>query len=355
MNEEKLLSIIIPSYNMEKFLRRCLDRLIIGSDQMEWIDVLIVNDGSTDSTSAIGHEYESKYPGIFRVIDKPNGHYGSCINAALKVALGKYIRILDADDYFDTKAFTSYLNALSRIDVDLVVTDFTQVDPDGHVVSRTVYQSLKTETVIRIEDTELPVLMMHAMTYRTALVRKVGYRQTEGILYTDMEWSFIPLLDAVTIYYVHQNVYQYLVGREGQSVSKELEQKMMPHRMQVLQNVLHAFLGNHRNTKLESLKEPMRNTAVNIYLMIIINGEGNEDNQKLLKDFDENLKGVFPRLYDYLGRFYIRIFCFRYKIINRWRAGKLMDVNRLHFFIKLDNLYLAFCYKCKMIWHKIWK
>lgn len=106
---EKILTIVIPTYNMQDYLRRCLDSLIVPEEQMQLLEVLVVNDGSKDNSSAIAHEYQDKYPGTFRVIDKENGNYGSCVNRGLKEATGKYIKILDADDWFDTKALTSFV------------------------------------------------------------------------------------------------------------------------------------------------------------------------------------------------------------------------------------------------------
>ena len=88
----KILTIIIPTYNMEKYLRRCLDSLIIDEEGMKQLEVLVINDGSKDSSSQIAHEYQDKYPDTFRVIDKENGNYGSCINRGLKEATGKYVK-----------------------------------------------------------------------------------------------------------------------------------------------------------------------------------------------------------------------------------------------------------------------
>lgn len=67
---EKILTIVIPTYNMQDYLRRCLDSLIVPEEQMKQLEVLVVNDGSKDNSSAIAHEYQDKYPGTFRVIDK---------------------------------------------------------------------------------------------------------------------------------------------------------------------------------------------------------------------------------------------------------------------------------------------
>ena len=76
---------------MEKYLRRWLDSLIIDEEGMKQLEVLDINDGSKDSSSQIAHEYQDKYPDTYRVIDKENGNYGSCINRGLKEATRKYV------------------------------------------------------------------------------------------------------------------------------------------------------------------------------------------------------------------------------------------------------------------------
>ena len=121
---KKILTVVIPTYNMQDYLRRCLDSLIIPEEQMKQLEVLVVNDGSKDSSSAIAHEYQDKYPNTFRVIDKENGNYGSCVNRGLKEATGKYFRILDADDWFDNvelKKFVQSLNYIPSVDVVLQI------------------------------------------------------------------------------------------------------------------------------------------------------------------------------------------------------------------------------------------
>ena len=85
---EKILTIVIPTYNMQDYLRRCLESLIVPEKQMKQLEVLVINDGSKDNSSAIAHEYQDKYHDTFRVIDKGNGNYGSCVNRGLQEAKG---------------------------------------------------------------------------------------------------------------------------------------------------------------------------------------------------------------------------------------------------------------------------
>ena len=129
----KTLTVVVPTYNMEKYLRRCLDSLIVGEEGMAQLEVLVVNDGSKDSSSAIAHEYEARYADTFRVIDKENGHYGSCVNRGVEEARGRYIKILDADDCYDNAEFEKYVDTIKTVDVDMVLNDYAFIRPDGEI------------------------------------------------------------------------------------------------------------------------------------------------------------------------------------------------------------------------------
>ena len=133
---EKALSVIVPAYNMEPLLPKCLGSMVLDDDSVfARLEIIVVNDGSKDRTSEIAHEFEAKCPGVFRVIDKPNGNYGSCINVGLKAARGFYVRVLDADDYVETPNFHKYLefviNETEGAGADLIVSTYDRVDLNG--------------------------------------------------------------------------------------------------------------------------------------------------------------------------------------------------------------------------------
>lgn len=217
--DTKLLSIIIPTYNMEKYLSRCLDSLLIKED-LNLLEVWVVNDGSKDKSSEIGHQYANKYPGTFRVIDKPNGNYGSCINAALKVLTGKYVKILDSDDYFNTEALMNVINHLKQTNADIVLTNFTMLDIINNTQS---YIDLRLrDNSLMFPDKQIIVdYEMHNILYKNELLQKHNYLQTEGISYTDTEWTFYPFLYAHDVIFFQENLYQYIMGREGQTIGAE--------------------------------------------------------------------------------------------------------------------------------------
>ena len=115
---------------MAQLLPRCLDSLLESGAQADF-EAIVVNDGSKDNTLQVALKYRDANPDCIRVIDKPNGNYGSTINAALPQARGKYVKILDADDWFAPAALAKFLRELSGTDADMVVTHFTQIHPKG--------------------------------------------------------------------------------------------------------------------------------------------------------------------------------------------------------------------------------
>ena len=224
---DKILTIVVPTYNMEKYLDKCLTSLILPEELMPCLEVLVINDGSKDGSSEIAHGYERKYPQTYRVIDKNNGNYGSCVNCGLKEAQGKYIKILDADDTFDDKNFSLFVSFLKTVNVDCVISDMIQVNDVDSVFSEWKYDLPRGETftLSDLGDYTVKNMWMHCVCYNTENVRRIGYHQTEGISYTDQEWICLPMSAAKSLVYFPYVVYHYLVGREGQTVNPDVWEK----------------------------------------------------------------------------------------------------------------------------------
>lgn len=228
---EKILTIVIPTYNMEKYLDKCLTSLIVADKELlKKLEVLVVIDGAKDRSSEIAHSYQDKYPEVFRVIDKENGNYGSCVNRGLKEAKGKYIKILDADDYFCTTVFNNFIIFLQKIEADLIVSDFCSVNGQGSHTKEKHYPFKINQKVVPFDDSIAKLLLkynlqMHAITYKTENLRAISYQQTEGISYTDQEWTFIPLSSVQTVVHFPQILYKYLVGRAGQTMDPQVFKK----------------------------------------------------------------------------------------------------------------------------------
>ena len=168
-------------------MKNGLDSLII-SERKERVEVIVVNDGSKDRSLEIAAEYVVKYPSVFRLIDKPNGNYGSCINAALKIASGKYIKIMDADDHFITHNFEDFVNELSCVDADLVFSDYIKyyTKDNQEYYQFNIPPGTVLDAVHYYESNAFVEIQLPAITYRTEIFKSLGYHQTEGISYSGM-------------------------------------------------------------------------------------------------------------------------------------------------------------------------
>ena len=109
----KLLSIAIPCYNSEKYMRKCIDSLLVGGEDVE---ILIVDDGSTkDRTAEIADEYEEQIPTLVRAIHKENGGHGSAVNTAIANATGLYFKVVDCVDWVKQDAYFKILDTLREL------------------------------------------------------------------------------------------------------------------------------------------------------------------------------------------------------------------------------------------------
>ena len=298
---EKFLTIIIPTYNMEKYLDKCLTSLIIEDKElMKQLEVLVVIDGAKDRSSEIAHTYQDRYPETFRVIDKENGNYGSCVNRGLKEATGKYVKVLDADDTFNTANFQKLLNLLKKTDADCVLSDMERVQEVGTSMGSTSFD-LPTGVTLPIEESFKITnsLWMHNVCYRTENVRKIGYVQTEGISYTDQEWICVPYSTCKTFAYFPEVVYRYLVGREGQTVDINVWEKNLWMEVKslyaMIESYLHPYNGCTETGKLHIYNRVVYRTKT-VYRAALLTFQ-NHTNDELIKEFDGTLKEKLPDVY----------------------------------------------------------
>lgn len=240
----KVLSIIIPMYNMENYIGKCLQSLLdIPTECLESIDIIVVNDGSKDQSLRIATSYQKKYPEVIRVINKENGNYGSCINVGLAKALGTYVKVLDSDDYFSSVGLSAILEKISSIPVmDMIITDFDIINANDEITNHVSFH-LKKEKCLLFNDIwkKISDIQMHAIIYRTELFKEINYHQTEGISYTDQEWCYYPMVKIQTVYYVNNVLYKYLLGREGQTMSESVLKEKISHLEIVANKMLKHF------------------------------------------------------------------------------------------------------------------
>ena len=336
-NMNKCLSIIIPTYNMEKYLRKCLDSLCLSSDNFGQLEVLVVNDGSKDSSSDIAHEYEAKYADVFRVIDKENGNYGSCVNRGLQEATGKYIKVLDADDSFDKSSLSVFIDYLDSHDADLFITDFQMVSEDDAVINKHIHQFPADEKLSWNEyynSDEFKYLQMHAVTYKRQNLLDIKYHQTEGISYTDAQWVFLPMSTVQSFYYCPVTLYHYLIGREGQTMDARVYLKNIGQLITMTLDRVSMFEAHHlQGTECEAYYTSK--LVVNLKFIyrcaLVVNPHLIPEVTK----FDLELKQRSPYIFSFTNSV-VLFDKFPFKIVDYWRKH---DYKPLPF-------YMFYFFKC---------
>lgn len=327
---DKILSIIVPAYNMEAYLPKCLGSLVIDDKELlQKLDVIVVNDGSKDRTSEIAHEFELKYPGVFRVIDKSNGHYGSCVNVGLDRAMGTYAFVLDADDYMCSSSFQEYVRIVEGEatsltgGVDLIVSNYIHVSITGNCVERANLGL--TENAVSLNDKAALSwpLDVHSIAYKVANLRKIGYRQLEGAPYTDTEWMINPMITVRRLRYFDKVVVCYLIGRAGQTMGDTIFAEHFQQVIDVVSSIVRTYATNVHNA-VDEAKDYYRRIVVDrialVYRTCIFGWSGHRVIGNL-SAFDEELRQI-PELYELTDSLNLPSRRYTFNFVHEWRKWK---------------------------------
>lgn len=226
----KLLSIAIPCYNSAAYMGKCIESLLPGGEDIE---IIVVDDGSTkDDTALIADEYAKKYPTIVKVIHKENGGHGSAVNAGIENATGLYFKVVDSDDWVKESAYMQILDKLRELlaaghVMDMFVSNFVYEKVGEKKKKVMQYRHiLPVDTIFGWEDCKSfakgHYLLMHAVIFRTQVLRDCGLKLPEHTFYVDNLYVFEPLPYVEKMYYLDVNFYRYFIGREDQSVNEQV-------------------------------------------------------------------------------------------------------------------------------------
>ena len=265
MAENKLMTVVVPVYKVEQYINKCLDSLILPQEWMSRLEVLVVNDGTPDRSAEMAKEYEKRYPRVFRVIDKENGGHGSAWNRGLAEATGKYLRFLDSDDWFTTSEFVKHLEALEGLDVDLAISNYRrywaredqfQLMPVTGLTPGVVFDAAAFDWGVMPWD----VANFWRCSYRTQMLRKEQPLFLEKVYYDDIKIRLVALILAKTAVFLDQTVYNYLLGRSGQTMAPEIQRERYLDKYAVLKDYFDFYLSH-----------PVRDDGKNAYLNKKIN------------------------------------------------------------------------------------
>ena len=250
----KLLTVAVPCYNSQDYMRHCIESLLPGGERVE---ILIIDDGSKDDTGRIADEYAEKYPTIVRVIHQENGGHGEGINQGLRHAAGTYFKVVDSDDWLSDD-FPAFLDLLEQCEarggVDLAVTNYYYVHSDG-IGDRSInYSSVLPEgRVFTWADTRPfrihQMLTIHSCTFRTENMRKWGCELPKHTFYEDNLMVYLTLPHTRRMVYMNADLYRYAIGRPDQSVQRTVMMKRYHHQILVTER---CFTSCH----LDDIQEP---------------------------------------------------------------------------------------------------
>lgn len=314
MRTPKTLTIAIPAYNMEHYLGRCLDS-ICDQNVINKIEILVINDGSTDKTLKIAQNYKSTFPDSIKIIDKPNGGWGSAINMAITYATGEYFKILDSDDWFDTKSLYDFCDLLSNVDADLIATSFSYVYDDqtekNDIYEEKICGKVTSFSKYLIDNNFNKHIPMAAITYKTELLKNHNIELCKRY-YADIDYNLTPLIYVDTIYFSNIILYKYYIGRDGQSTSLSGYKNHLLDYMNMCKKIISFYSQNESKIKNEIIKETYIIDCCNviqfmyyIFLSPIYN-VNIKDNLGVLIQFDNYLKYNSPIMYKKTGRFCIK-------------------------------------------------
>ena len=249
---EKILTLSVASYNVERCLCDALES-VLQTPGRDLLQVIVVDDGSSDSTAAIGRAYEDRYPGTVQLISKENGGYGSTINASRQAAAGKYYKLLDADDTFETGNLEAYLQFLKESDADLVLSPCVRYYDSGREETDRIPElagTVPAEELFRSPDRRISMVNF---AIRTDRIREDFPEITEHCFFTDDEYTILCLAAAHTAACFPAPVYRYHLGVEGQSVSIAGRKKHFHDTYRILQRLL-PWYRDHRDSYSPALR-----------------------------------------------------------------------------------------------------
>lgn len=298
----KIISFIIPSYNSEKYLDTCIPSFL-EERVLDKLDIIIVNDGSTDATAQIAEKYCRMYPNSIRLINQENKGHGGALNTGCAAAVGKYLKVIDSDDWVITENLPEYVAKLEQCEADAVLTHFHRVDMttrerEAKPVRYLPETPVTVETVMghwpEFEDS----CSFHGITYKTEFYQRIGHQLPEHVFYEDQEYSAIPFCEAASIAVFDLYLYQYLVGNPFQSVAFENQVKRIDHIERVVLDMVSYYENRAGMSEAARAYLFARSRAVSlIYLSVAaLYGKDWRKGGKLCRDFYAKLKEICPSM-----------------------------------------------------------
>ena len=287
-------------------MEKCIKSILpVGED----VEILIVDDGSQkDRTPQIADSYAARYPGIVKAVHQENGGHGEAVNTGLRNATGLYYKVVDSDDWVNTKGLVKIVQRMKQLEeqggVDLLLANFvydkvgakhkklmrfTNVFPQDEV--------FEWDAMKHMHQTQY--ILMHNIFYRTQMLKDCGLELPKHTFYVDNIFAFQPLVYVKKLYYMDVNLYHYFIGREDQSVNEKVMIGRIEQQIRVNKIMIDVMAAEDFSDKSSKLKKYMTIYLTKIMtvtsIMLIL--AGTEEALEKKKDVWDYLKEKDPALY----------------------------------------------------------
>ena len=302
----KLLTFAIPCYNSQDYMENCIKSLLPGGDDVE---ILIVDDGSKDSTPEIADAYAKKYPGIVRAIHQENGGHGEAVNAGIRNATGLFFKVVDSDDWVDAEAYAKILEKLRDLaggakTLDMFVANYVYEKEGAKHKKVMHYSFLPKDRMFTWSEVghihKGQYILMHSVIYRTQLLRDCGLELPKHTFYVDNIYVYTPLPSVKNMYYMDVDFYRYFIGREDQSVNEKVMIGRIDQQIRVNKIMVDEFdLWKIQNRK---LRRYMFNylEIITVISTIMLIRSGTEENLEKKRELWSYIKDKDLRLFHHL-------------------------------------------------------
>ena len=284
----KYISFAIPSYNSENYMAHAIETILTGGEDVE---IIVVNDGSKDRTSEIGHEYAEKYPTIVKVIDKPNGGHGDAVTCGLQHATGKYFKVVDSDDWVDTDALQKILEQIHKFEdnneeVDMIISNYVYEKVGAKNKTVIHYRGvIPTDEIIGWKDVGRfhmgQYILMHSVMYRTDLLKLIQLTLPKHTFYVDNIFVYYPLPHVRKMFYLDVDFYRYFIGRDDQSVNEKVMISRVDQQIFVTKTMIDMYkMKNIENKKLRNYMINYQAIMMTVSSLLLIRSKTEENLQK---------------------------------------------------------------------------
>lgn len=244
----KYITFAIPCYNSEAYMEKAINSILPAGEDVE---ILIVNDGSTDKTKKIGKQYAERFPSIVKVINKENGGHGDAVNSGLSHASGKYFKVVDSDDWVDEDSLMKLLEVIRGFvregsEVDMIVSNYVYEKAGMEHKKIIHYRNvLPQNEIFRWDDIGSfhldQYILMHSVMYRTEMLKLCQLKLPKHTFYVDNIYVYYPLPHVRLLYYLDVDFYRYFIGREDQSVNEKIMISRVDQQIYVTKSMISMY------------------------------------------------------------------------------------------------------------------